>query len=139
MENKKFNIDQLNKDLPFKVPEGYFDSLPDIISSRIESEPSEPKIKRRTLWGSQLALAATLIGFVFIAYSIVSLLNSGTTENLVASDTAFVESEFLDEANIVDALTTTDTLTEKNIESEDIINYLVDNDINEDLIVEFYQ
>jgi hypothetical protein len=39
MDNKRIRLDDLKKETPFSVPEGYFDKLPQIIQSRIVSEP----------------------------------------------------------------------------------------------------
>lgn len=39
MDNKRIRLDDLKKEVPFSVPDGYFDKLPQIIQSRIPSEP----------------------------------------------------------------------------------------------------
>lgn len=40
MDNKRIRLDDLKKEMPFSVPDGYFDKLPQIIQSRIVSEPA---------------------------------------------------------------------------------------------------
>ncbi|MCE7043421.1 ash family protein [Dyadobacter sp. CY312] len=40
MDNKRIRLDDLKKETPFSVPDGYFDKLPQIIQSRIVSEPA---------------------------------------------------------------------------------------------------
>lgn len=40
MDNKRIRLDDLKKETPFSVPDGYFDRLPQIIQSRIVSEPA---------------------------------------------------------------------------------------------------
>ncbi|MCE7066489.1 hypothetical protein [Dyadobacter sp. CY326] len=39
MDNKRIRLDDLKKEVPFTVPDGYFEKLPQIIQSRIPSEP----------------------------------------------------------------------------------------------------
>ena len=39
MDNKRIRLDDLKKEVPFTVPDGYFDKLPQIIQSKIPSEP----------------------------------------------------------------------------------------------------
>ncbi|REA61264.1 hypothetical protein DSL64_12495 [Dyadobacter luteus] len=39
MDNKRIRLDDLKKETPFSVPDGYFDELPQIIQAKITSEP----------------------------------------------------------------------------------------------------
>jgi hypothetical protein len=39
MDKQRIRLDDLKKEVPFSVPEGYFERLPNIIQSRITSEP----------------------------------------------------------------------------------------------------
>ena len=54
MDNKRIRLDDLKKEVPFTVPEGYFDKLPQMIQSRI---PSEPVRKPVIGWSWQRSLA----------------------------------------------------------------------------------
>lgn len=40
MDNKRIRLDDLKKETPFSVPDGYFDKLPQIIQAKITSEPA---------------------------------------------------------------------------------------------------
>ena len=64
MKNERFDIDALPKVNPFKVPEGYFDTLPTAVMERIR----QGETKRRTipLW-PRLAIAAVLTGLIVTA------------------------------------------------------------------------
>jgi len=62
MDKKRIRLDDLKKETPFSVPEGYFDKLPQMIQARI---PAEPVRKPLVSWSWQrsvgLAAASALI------------------------------------------------------------------------------
>ncbi|WP_426291806.1 hypothetical protein ACN9ML_16995 [Dyadobacter endophyticus] len=62
MDKKRIRLDDLKRETPFSVPEGYFDKLPQMIQSRI---PAEPVRKPLVSWSWQrsvgLAAASALI------------------------------------------------------------------------------
>ena len=61
MKQDKFDIDALPNANPFKVPEGYFDTLPDTIMERIRKGESKRRVV--PLW-PRLAIAATITGLI---------------------------------------------------------------------------
>lgn len=62
MDKKRIRLDDLKRETPFSVPEGYFDKLPQMIQSRI---PAEPVRKPLVSWSWQrsvgLAAASALL------------------------------------------------------------------------------
>ena len=54
MDKGRIRLDDLRKEVPFSVPEDYFDNLPQIIQSRI---PAEPVRKPVVSWSWQRASA----------------------------------------------------------------------------------
>jgi hypothetical protein len=56
MKNKRIQLDDLKRDVPFEVPEGYFEELPSIIQSRI---PAVPERKPLISWSWQRSVALT--------------------------------------------------------------------------------
>jgi hypothetical protein len=62
MDKKRIRLDDLKRETPFSVPEGYFDKLPQMIQARI---PAEPVRKPLVSWSWQrsvgLATASALI------------------------------------------------------------------------------
>ncbi|PSL26646.1 hypothetical protein [Dyadobacter jiangsuensis] len=62
MDKKRIRLDDLKRETPFSVPEGYFDKLPQMIQARI---PAEPVRKPLVSWSWQrsvgLAAASALI------------------------------------------------------------------------------
>lgn len=82
---------------PFRVPEGYFDQLPDTIMERIHSQ----KRPRQSIW-HRWAIAAAFVGMVS-GVSVVLYNGGGTTENKVATtvqQTNTVNNEALDYAMV---------------------------------------
>lgn len=61
------DLDQLNKEEHYKIPDGYFDQLPNQIMNNIRKE----KRHKRNLWISSVAVVALLIicGTIFINYN----------------------------------------------------------------------
>lgn len=66
MDKKRIRLDDLKRETPFSVPEGYFDKLPQMIQSRI---PAEPVRKPLVSWSWQRSVglaAATALIFVLV-------------------------------------------------------------------------
>lgn len=66
MDNKRIRLDDLKREVPFSVPDGYFDKLPQQIQARIVSEPARKPLIGWS-WQRSVALvsAMTLI-FVLV-------------------------------------------------------------------------
>ncbi len=141
MNNNEENNNLFNRENPFRIPDNYFDTLPDKIFSKIfqpESKPLKPKVYIN--WTKQIAVAAAVAGIIFMSYSGYRLLNnSDNNKQQVAQiiDTTDAVYSFVDENNIVEAMTTVKTTSEK-VEGDDIINYLVEDDVDENLIADAY-
>lgn len=54
MDKKRIRLDDLKRETPFTVPEGYFDKLPQMIQARI---PAEPVRKPLVSWSWQRSVA----------------------------------------------------------------------------------
>jgi hypothetical protein len=59
MKNKRIQLDELKRDLPFQVPDGYFEELPSIVQSRIPAAPEHRPLVSWS-WQRSLALAGAL-------------------------------------------------------------------------------
>ena len=84
-------LEDIPKKHPFEVPEGYFDSLPGIIQSRIADKSEVREAKPYFRYALQYALPVVILAIVTIIYvvpskpqSIDSMLSSVSTEELVA-------------------------------------------------------
>jgi hypothetical protein len=62
MDKERIRLDDLKKELPFSVPEGYFENLPQIIQSKIPAKPAgRPVISWSWQRATGLVAAAALI------------------------------------------------------------------------------
>jgi len=146
MKHQKTGIlsgDKKLKENPFSVPEGYFENLSPRIMSRIESEKNNPA-HRRSHWftlRSQIALAASIIGFALISYVAIKMILPGETNN-----TGYLDVALLDEMNvipedayIIDLMPIEDgELSEEDIWINEAVDYLASSDIEMDLFIEQY-
>jgi len=79
-----FSLESLRDQNPFRVPDGYFDALPQIIINRIEANPV--KIKSRRMHPGVFAAAASVVlmlGLAFLMRS--SIFNENSTEMQLSS------------------------------------------------------
>ncbi|QRR03595.1 hypothetical protein [Dyadobacter sandarakinus] len=59
MDKKRIRLDDLKKEVPFSVPEGYFESLPQLIQSRIPAEPARKPVMGWS-WQRSLGLVSAM-------------------------------------------------------------------------------
>lgn len=132
--NEQFNI----KKQPFKVPENYFNDLPEKILQQInEIPPSQNKTNLSFVIKRQLLAAAAFIGFFLLSYGIYKLVTTSITANKSIVKRSSYEEVLLakvDEYDIINLLTE-EEVDEKTF-PEIIENYLVDEEINEQTINE---
>lgn len=70
MKDKRIRLDDLERNVPFDVPDGYFDKLPAIIQARIPATP-EPRPWLSWSWQRTAGLAAAMsliIALVWFTY-----------------------------------------------------------------------
>ncbi|TDB64617.1 hypothetical protein [Arundinibacter roseus] len=70
MKNKQIRLEDLKREVPFKVPEGYFEELPSIIQARIPEKSQESPLISWS-WQRSVALAGALslfIALIWITY-----------------------------------------------------------------------
>lgn len=137
------NLSKIKKENPFRVPDQYFEELPGAIMERMKDAKYGQQRGYR-LWTSfrpHLAIAATIIVFVIISYASVKLLFSDSTDQEFSSleIAEYIEyySSDLDEILFYEVL---DDIQEQELNAADyeevIINYLLDQDIDFQSIVE---
>ena len=119
---------------PFEIPAGYFDELPGIIQKRcVETKPSFSIID----WllfnvKSRIAIPAfATIVFAIIAIYITNK-NTGFPTTQLADEISIEEQLYdIDETTIIDAVTDDANDLNQNNTSENIENYLIDNNVDE--------
>ncbi len=84
-------LEDMPKNNPFKVPEGYFDRLPGIIQARVAEKSDVMEAKPYFWYALQYALPVIVLAIVAVIYlvpstpqSVDSMLASVSTEELVA-------------------------------------------------------
>ncbi|HDR67700.1 MAG TPA: hypothetical protein ENN61_01485 [Bacteroidaceae bacterium] len=144
MQNKKTDIIKNRRHLsnnPFSVPDGYFKNLPSRIMSKIDSEKDNLSLIR-THWyafRSQIALAASIIGFALLSYFVVKMIIPQQSLETEYVDIALLEKMNVipDDAYILDLLTVNDIgLSGQDIWMNEAVEYLSDSDIEIDLLLE---
>lgn len=123
------------KELPFKVPDGYFENL----SNRIlQNKDQKPALTIRLY----LRVAAVASILIVISISVFYFLNQNPEEKIAYQMQGFnpIPDELLqvDESTIIEYLPSEPELDNSpaSVEKDEIINYLVENNIDEDLIYE---
>lgn len=130
--------DKINKELPFHVPEGYFDNLPDKILEKCQA--NEEKSKKSSpihILKPALSLAAMFIGFAIIAYLAVSLVKNPTEEPYVPKDIARAnyEKNFSSEQEFIEAIKNGE-FVDSGEEQSEYIDYLLNDDIDYGVIID---
>ena len=113
---------------PFKMPEGYLDSLEDRLMARVSLEAQPAPTRKQRIWTvlkPALALAATFALIFGMGYGVLSLTHTldrgtGTTE---VSDYASVEEEMITPVSLINYYQT-DLAEETELDEETIVNYL---------------
>ena len=70
MKDNRIRLEDLKRDVPFEVPNGYFDKLPSVIMSRLPATP-EPRPLVSWSWQRSLGLAGALsliVALVWFTY-----------------------------------------------------------------------
>jgi len=137
-------LSKIKRDNPFEVPEGYFENLPRLVSDRIKEHSTSHTVPIRTLVVRWTAIAASIALIAAVAF----VLNNNTAPT-VNTDLALLDAEEIAEALVSDGAYAVDEedLVEMLIEedefyagdeessSDDIIDYLIDNDIDLSTII----
>ncbi|MCT4602836.1 MAG: hypothetical protein N4A59_08060 [Marinifilum sp.] len=121
------NLSDMKKDQPFKVPENYFENLSDRINEKIKQEENPKEKNLVQILKPYMWMAASIIGFVFVAKLILTTSIPSDFQNQQISqieDTSTVNTENVDSDLFFDNMSETTT--------DEIIEYLSDYDIATD-------
>lgn len=139
---------EIKKDNPFKVPDGYFETLTDRTMSAIsnigkDKEGNEKKPGRRISLRPFLAFAAAIVGFAVIATVMVRLakgpgkISKDLINNELYNDLALEEIDtYLIEDELSQSGISENPDLDSSVSSESIIDYLVQEDIDNNDIYE---
>lgn len=128
------NKDKIANDNTFRVPDNYFDEVRRDIFVKTRAKENKGEISR--VLKPAIMMAAAMLAFVIISYSILKLLfpeyNSAEKQNF--SELVYV----FDEAELIDELAG-DNYYERDLPAErsEIIDYLMDSDIDYNTLIEY--
>ena len=135
-QNKHIDLNKISKELPFRVPDNYFEELPEKIQVRCkEAEQTEQNgnslIK---ILKPAFSLAAMFIGVALLAFFAVNIISdSGQKQNSLSEDIAKVnyEEQYSSEEEMIKAIQEQQENDEMNNEKADeYIDYLLEDDID---------
>jgi len=135
-QNKHIDLDKISKELPFRVPDNYFEELPEKIQASCkEAEQTEQNgnslIK---ILKPAFSLAAMFIGVALLAFIAVNIISeSGQKQNSLSEDIAKVnyEEQYSSEEEMIKAIQQQQENKEMNNEKADeYIDYLLEDDID---------
>ncbi|MGE0561707.1 MAG: hypothetical protein AB7O47_07820 [Flavobacteriales bacterium] len=134
MQNKN-NIEQYKKENQFSVPANYFEELPQQIQAR------KNRTKPNTVFSNQLfykVLAPTMVIVTLLASYYLYQNNSNTELTPQEISEVIIDQELIqmDEEMIYEVYAETATSNQTESENEEIIDYLINDNISINLILE---
>lgn len=130
MNKDRIRLDDLKREIPFTVPEGYFEKLPQIIQSRIPSEPIRKPIVGWS-WQRSVALASAMaLVFVLVWVTVPERQGSLGQEPLSdISDASIVN--YLEDQNLSYYDLSEHKVVQKAFEADSTVLYYLDGMDNE--------
>lgn len=138
-QNQHIDLNELNKELPFQVPDNYFDELPEKIQARCKQSDKDLETRGTSLINilkPAFSLAAMFIGVALIAFLAVNLINQPEKHKTPLSEDiakANYEKHYSSEDEIIEAIKEQQQENTQNgdIQKEDeYIDYLLEDDID---------
>lgn len=93
MKEEKYLKEQITKENPFRVPEGYFDSFADQVMAQLPERKQKAKRVMLRLWMSVAACLLVVICSVAVYFSKIS-----SNDGVEISQMAVVSDSYMDEA-----------------------------------------
>ncbi len=145
MKEKDFTS-KFRKELPYSVPQGYFDSLPERIQEKCASEHPIAKKQNVTLWDTlkaQVSLAAGFAALAILAFAGYYVLQPTNNDAVILSNDDYIEIiqrniYDYDEGSIVDEVKPLETNDSLPRHDEEMIQYLLDQNIDYTTLIEQY-
>ncbi len=125
---KDTKLNDMNKKLPFRVPDNYFGELPDRIMEKIQEEQKEKSKNTPIIYilKPAFSLAAMFIGFAIIAYLAVNMIEQ-PREKAFPDDIAKAnyEKQYTSEEELLDAINQEEQQIQIKEETDEYIDYLL--------------
>jgi hypothetical protein len=142
--NHKHNLENLPKENPFGIPEGYFQGFSDRLKAKIDAgnDRNKKTIPLFRSYKTYLSLAAGLMLFAAISYTMLHLVlnQHSPVINSTEQYAAYIENdiESYDAAMLIQAyssMTENNYTEEQDLTTEKMIQFLIDENIELDLII----
>jgi hypothetical protein len=107
MNEEQYLINKAGKENPFRVPEGYFDSLASQVMSRVDAEGNKPQDmpmiekKAKTVWLRPVLYAAASVCALFISVTAYQHFTAQPVENTTEQVAVYSEDSFDEAADYV--------------------------------------
>jgi len=138
-QNQNIDLNKINKELPFRVPDNYFEELPEKIRARCKQSDKVFENRSSSLINilkPAFSLAAMFIGVALLAFLAVNLINQPEQQKTTLSEDiakANYENHYSSEEEIIEAIKEQQQENAQNgdIQKEDeYIDYLLEDDID---------
>ena len=107
MNEEQYLINKAGKENPFRVPEGYFDSLASQVMSRVDAEGNKPQDmpmiekKTKTVWLRPVLYAAASVCALFISVTAYQHFTAQPVENTTEQVAVYSDDSFDEAADYV--------------------------------------
>ena len=107
MNEEQYLINKAGKENPFRVPEGYFDSLASQVMSRVDAEGNKPQdmpmIEKmaKTVWLRPVLYAAASVCALFISVTAYQHFTAQPVENTTEQVAVYSDNSFAEAADYV--------------------------------------
>lgn len=107
MNEEQYLINKAGKENPFRVPEGYFDSLASQVMSRVDAEGNKPQdmpmIEKmaKTVWLRPVLYAAASVCALFISVTAYQHFTAQPVENTTEQVAVYSDNSFDEAADYV--------------------------------------
>ena len=107
MNEEHYLINKVGKDNPFRVPEGYFDTLASQVMSRVDAEGNKPQDmplaakKAKTVWLRPVLYAAASVCALFISVTAYQHFTAQPVENTTEQVAVYSDDSFDEAADYV--------------------------------------
>lgn len=107
MNEEQYLIEKASKENPFRVPEGYFDTLASQVMSRIDAEGNKPQDvpmaekKAKTIWLRPVLYAAASVCALFISVTAYQHFTAQPADNISEQVAVYSDDSFEEAADYV--------------------------------------
>lgn len=136
-ENIGNKLENINKDIPFRVPEDYFNTFPSKLAGTIKEHGHIPASKKFLNTWKPYAAAAILIVALIVTGTITSRNRTHRAEQRFYSEiSGLVEDELysINEQTILEVTAMEEQRTEPSGNTDEVLHYLLNGDIENELM-----